>query len=117
MYRFYKTSKISSASDPENTFVLVDNTTWNGARSLSVKSLGNQISVMLNNDITSQLEELKKQTSPVVFQEYSGQEEDGMRPPVEGVNIERTYMAMDDSFLYVWSNASSRWKRVPLSDF
>lgn len=109
--RFYKSPRVTEAIN--DMVIPVDSTHWNKPRGITLKMLGDQLKVVIDESYLKQL----KIEQDLIVQAYNNQAIDPIAPPQPDLEVKKTYMAVDDNYLYIWIESKNRWKRVLLSDW
>lgn len=92
--------------DPEKTKILLDAPEWNYPRVINFNRLKEKIEVEIDGN-------LKSNVSSVELNEQGSSPE---TPPGAEL-VGKTYIAVDESWMYVWVDVVKKWKRIPLSDW
>ena len=71
--------------------------------------LGEKLQVVANNVIAAD----RNLTSI----KFSNQEDAPELPPDTEAIVERSYIAIDNNYLYIWLDSLKKWKRTPLSEW
>jgi hypothetical protein len=101
------------ASDLTNAFVVLDSTSWKTPQIMSIENFGEKIKIIIGDNYLQQL----SVEQSLVIQKYNNQESEPAIPPAPNVKIQKTFMANDENYLYIWIESSKKWKRIPLSDW
>jgi hypothetical protein len=106
--RLYKGHRVAEGLDPAKSFVMVDSADFNRPCTISLERIGQVLEIKINEDIRW------RNISSV---EFSEQESNPQLPPDTLPISTKTHISVDENYLYVWVAQSSRWKRIPLSDW
>ena len=106
--RLYKGYKVVEGLDITKSFVLVDSVDFKKPCTITIEKIGQSIEIQLNEDIAG------KNVYSMVFSE---QESNPQLPPDTLPISAKTHISVDENYLYVWVPQSSRWKRIPLSEW
>ena len=98
--RFYKNTKFSQV-DLSKTFIPIDNENFRQSGIISLENINNCLNLKLNDNITS---------IP-----YTNQNENPTLVPSK--NIIKTYVSIDENYLYVWIDSLQKWKRILLTEW
>jgi hypothetical protein len=109
--RFYRNPQLK-AINPENTFINIDSEDFREPYTISVENLGNSIDIKLNSNLFKSLNE--KNVSAI---NYIGQSDNKTMYPNLGEYSQKTFISVDENYLYVWLEKSKKWKRVLLTDW
>lgn len=94
--------------DLENTFIDINSRIWKNPRTLSLENLGGVLSIKVNENIKG------KNVSSIQFVDQNKQPNAN---PNKYKTIEKTYISVDDNYLYVWIPNLNKWKRILLSNW
>jgi hypothetical protein len=108
--RFYKNQQTLEFGD---AVIPIDSTSWNGTRIITVATLGNHIKLMIGTEF---LKDIQFEQN-VVIQKYTNQANEPSIGPSKDIPFQKTFMATDENWLYVWIESIKKWKRTPLSDW
>jgi len=108
--KFYRNQ---SATDLTNAVLILDSTSWKTPQIISIEKFGEKIKVVVDD---SYLQKLSIEQS-LVIQKYNNQEIAPTLPPDLNIKVQKTYMASDENYLYVWIESLSKWKRIALSEW
>jgi hypothetical protein len=106
--RFFKEMRVGEKDiDLKNTVMKLDNGLWKVPLTISLERLGKELKVNIEEDISernvSSIEENKNEKQPFI-------------PPVTNP-VQKTYITIDENYLYVWIPSQKRWKRALLSEW
>jgi hypothetical protein len=106
MDRFFKEDKEVPQSNLEKTFIPVDCGDWRKPYILSLQKLGDRLQIKIEEDLKS----LNVTSLKIEDQEFVP-----TRSPESLPITDRSHLAVDENYLYIWVPQSERWKRIPLS--
>ena len=109
--RFYRGDNINSA-DPAKTFVQIDIELFRKPYIISLENIGNSLKLKFNNDINKFINERN-----VISVEYVDQAFNKELMPLNTPISKKTYISIDENYIYVWIPKLEKWKRVLLSDW
>lgn len=113
--RFYKENKTPPSIDTQNTFLLADSNQWNKPYILSIEKIGQSLEIKINEDIQNKFKE-DLNLRNVFSVEFTLQDQFPELPPGSFPVSEKTHIAVDENYLYVWVFKVNRWKRILLVD-
>ena len=108
MERFYKGQHINTKEELLDCVVPLDSYTFKRPRVLTLEKLGGILMVDINDDI------VQRNVTSVVPENQEG---DPTVAPNGLPIIEKTFISVDENYLYVWIPSLEKWKRVLLSDW
>ncbi|MFW6310997.1 MAG: hypothetical protein ACOC1K_02055 [Nanoarchaeota archaeon] len=108
MERFYRTRDVDDNLSFEDTYIPVDSKGWRTIRSISLDRLGNSLQLKFNENLFDR---------NITSIKIDKQEENPSLPPKGSSYVERTYISVDDNYLYIWIPNLKRWKRIMLSSW
>lgn len=107
--RFYKGFRqVSENLNLDKSFVLADSIEFKKASVISLETVGNVLQLKLDEDVAS------KNISAV---DPSVLESKPTTIPGDLLISPKTYISVDDNYLYVWISKLKKWKRILLSDW
>ena len=106
--RFYKNEKAERPNEIVDALLLIDSGKWKRPRTLTIEKLEETLNVRLNEGL-----EDKNVTSV----SYSDQEDHPDVLPNGIPIIEKTFISVDENYLYVWIPQLKKWKRTLLSNW
>ena len=108
--RFFRDKRIETNNiDIESTVVRIDAQSFRQPGVISIKDIANSINLQFSEDA------IKYKNLSIV--EFNSQESEPLIQPNPDSFIQKTYMAIDDNYLYVWIPNLNKWKRILLSDW
>ena len=108
---FYKNEKISNI-DISNTYIQIDSDIFRKPYIISVETIGNLLQLKINNNLIKDLS-----SKNVTSINYMGQDNNKDISPITGSPIEKTYISVDENYMYIWIDSLQKWKRILLSDW
>ena len=105
--RFYKNLRVEHVDDTGATVVVLDNGSWPKLKTISLDNLTKSLQISANIKVSPDRN--------VSSLEFNDQDEFPLKPPTPTAVVNRTFMAVDENYLYVWVN--DKWKRTPLSSW
>lgn len=107
--RFYQNQLVGEDLDLNQNVIAIDNTSWKRPRKLSLEKLGDILKIKVNDSAFPD----KNITSIKI----SDQEDNPKLPPNILSIVKKSYIAIDNNYLYVWIETQKKWKRIPLSEW
>ena len=108
--RFFKEDKgVPESISLDGIFIPIDSAAWRKPYIISVERLGNAIQLKIDE------EALK--TRNVTAVKFENQDLLPERPPESLSITDRTHIAINENFLYVWIPQVKKWKRIPLAEW
>lgn len=106
--RFHKGHKILEDFNPVETFIKVDSKDFQRPCTISLEVVGKILQISIDDEIFER---------NVTSVEFEGQDKDPTLPPNTFKISEKTHIAVDENYLYVWVPQLEKWKRMLLSDW
>lgn len=106
MDRFYKEDKNAPEINKDKTFIQIDSGDWRKPYILSIERLGETLQIKLDRDLSN---------FNVTSVKFDNQNFVPERSPESLPITNKSHLAVDENYLYIWVPQSNRWKRVPLS--
>lgn len=97
---------IVADDDLGSIFLTVESKSWKRPKPLTLENLGGVLNVKLNEDIS------EKNVTAI---KYAEQEDHPEMPPNTHEIDNKTYIAIDENYLYVWISSLKKWKRALIS--
>ena len=106
--RYYKLRNVDKNDNINDIFLPADSKKWRNYKSLSLEKLGDMLQVKVNDDLSN-----RNVTSVI----SSDQESNPTIRPNRLQNTQKTYISVDENYLYVWIPSLKKWKRTLLSNW
>ena len=106
--RYYRLRELNINEESNDVYVPVDSKKWRGHKSMTIEKLGDMLQVKVNDNL-----EGMNVTSVL----SSDQENNPTVPPNGLPNMQKTYISVDENYLYVWIPSLKKWKRTLLSNW
>jgi len=106
-----------SINDLAELFIEVDSPSWPRTCALTLEVLNNALHIKANEDYLNELMENSLRENNVISVQFINQNEDPTLPPNTFPINNKTHIAVDENYLYVWVPSLDKWKRILLSDW
>jgi hypothetical protein len=106
MDRFYKEGVFSGNLSNDKVFIPIDSVDWKKPYVLSIENLGKILQIKIDKDPIS-----------INITAVDGQDLVPNTSPESLPISSKTYLSVDENYLYVWVPQVGRWKRLPLADY
>lgn len=105
----YEKAKLEDVLEvKESVFIPLDTGIWKRPRILTLEKVGEVLQIKINDSI------IERNVTSV---ESSDQEEHPTLPPNGIPVMEKTFISVDENYLYVWIPTLKKWKRTLLSSW
>lgn len=109
-HRFYKDKQHQAEEvDIDTTMVQIDNQSFRQPKIISVAGMAHSLNVQFSKEL------VKDRNLSIL--EFDSQEIEPEESPNPEAIVQKTFMAIDENFLYVWIPSLKKWKRIPLSNW
>jgi hypothetical protein len=106
MERFYKEDRNAPEIVGDKTFIQVDSGDWRKPYILSIQRLGETLQIKLDKDLSN---------FNITSVKFENQDFVPERSPESLPINDKSHLAVDENYLYIWVPQVERWKRIPLS--
>ena len=93
----------------DGAMVKIDSQEFRQPHIISVREIANSINLQFNKESVED-----KNLSVIGF---DSQDSEPTKSPDDTLYVQKTFMAIDENYMYVWIPSLSKWKRIPLSDW
>lgn len=107
-YQYEKTNINSIINFQNDVYVTLDNGSWKRPKIITLEKIGEILKINVNDNI------LERNVSCIKF---SDQEDIPDMMPNRNYIVEKTFISVDENYLYVWIPSLKKWKRTLLCDW
>lgn len=99
----------SSLDDNTPIFIEISSPGWRDTQKMDIKEL--------SKNVTKHIKPQKEVKEGFQLEMFKDQDVSYYSPPQNKLEVKPLIAAIDENYLYIWSEKQKKWKRIPLSDW